>query len=195
MSDTPQPRYVYPVTIKQSPWGKVQVQYNYADGVDCVSTAGHGGLKLDRKHNAMIPKIFRRQGGWYEEDLDCCIVIYFLPQCWPTWASKKEDVEKTLKNWFPKEWEAHTGTVLQPGESREKDEENWKEQHKNDFVVRSAMYDQKDRTKVNVCAVKTATGEERWFVVPDAEYGNRERFGFVIDEARHPRKETEGFYN
>jgi len=74
MSDTPQPRYVYPVTIKQSPWGKVQVQYNYADGVDCVSTAGHGGLKLDRKHNAMIPKIFRRQGGWYEEDLDCCVL-------------------------------------------------------------------------------------------------------------------------
>ncbi len=61
-----------------SPWGAVQHGEKLADGVFIVSTAGHGGIKLDRARNALIPHLFRREGGWYGEDCDIAIPMYFL---------------------------------------------------------------------------------------------------------------------
>jgi len=110
---------VYPPTIKSSPWGSVQHQTNYTQGVDAVSTAGHGGFKLDRRWNGFIPEAFRRADGWYEEDCDAYIVVYFLPL--PEFADKKVAAEKSLKSWNWQEWEAWTGRPLAPGESSMKD--------------------------------------------------------------------------
>jgi hypothetical protein len=61
-----------------SPWGAVQHGERLADGVFFVSTAGHGGIKLDRARNALVPEVFRKEGGWYEEDCDWAIPMYFL---------------------------------------------------------------------------------------------------------------------
>lgn len=169
-------------TIKRSPWGVVQHQTNYAPGVDFVSTAGHGGFKLDRKTNALIPKVFRRPGGWYEEDCEYAIVVWFL-YCDP-FLSQKEAAQQTVKNWFWKEWEAHTGTVLAPGESRMKDEHTFRAANRDRFIVTSAR--RQDAATVAVTARRESDGAEGRFLVPDGEYTHR-GFGFVIDEARHPR--------
>lgn len=61
-----------------TPWGKAQTKVLITPWMFVVGTAGHGGVKLDRKHNAMIPKQYRRLGGWYEEDCEISIPLYFL---------------------------------------------------------------------------------------------------------------------
>ena len=65
---------------KSSPWGRIQNAYTVADGIFLVSTAGHGGAKLDRKRNAQVPKPWRSKGGWYEEDCDWAIVALTFPE-------------------------------------------------------------------------------------------------------------------
>ncbi len=42
-----------------SPWGAIQHGEKLADGVFFISTAGHGGINLDRARNALIPDAFR----------------------------------------------------------------------------------------------------------------------------------------
>ena len=63
---------------KYSPWGKIQHSTNITPWMLEVSTASHGGIKVDRKHNSLIPKEYRRKSGWYEEDCDWIIVYRFL---------------------------------------------------------------------------------------------------------------------
>lgn len=62
----------------QTPWGRAQTKELITSWLYFVSTPGHGGVKLDREHNAMIPKKYRRLGGWYEEDCEMLIPLYFL---------------------------------------------------------------------------------------------------------------------
>jgi hypothetical protein len=174
---------VCPPTIKSSPWGAVQHQTNFAPGVDQVSTAGHGGIKLDRKQNARIPDLFRLADGWYEEDCDAAIPIYFLAAPDFT-AERKAAAEKSLKTWHWKQWEAWSGQTFAPGECRFKDEEEWKKAHRDRFVVVSAL--RLDKDTVGVKATREADGAEAWFKVPDGEYTHR-GMGFAVDETRHER--------
>jgi Domain of unknown function (DUF7007) len=37
------------------------------------------GFKLEAKHNVLIPPAFRRERGWYEEDCDAAIPVFFMP--------------------------------------------------------------------------------------------------------------------
>jgi hypothetical protein len=181
--------YVNPPTIKSSPWGAVQHQQREASGIDFVSTAGHGGLKLNREMNAKIPKLFRRPSGWYEEDCESLIVMYFLSDLKEQWKIKKEEVLKHLKNWFWEEWEFYSGTTLAPGESKIKDQEMWARENNNRFIVVSAMTSSKDRNFVECFAKRNQDSAEGWFIVPANEY----KIPFAIDEAKHPRKATPGF--
>jgi hypothetical protein len=180
--------YVDPPVIKSCPWGMVQHQQHIADGIDFVSTAGHGGFKLNRAMNAKIPKVFRRAGGWYEEDCESLIVMHFLNDISETWKNNKKEIFNSLKNWFWEEWDMLTNTVLAPGESKIKDEEMWKKENSNRFIVSSAMT-AKDKNFVDCFAKRNQDGAEGWFVVPASEY----TIPFVIDEAKHPRKATPGF--
>lgn len=59
----------------RSPWGKVQYADYITPWLTRVHTASHGGYKVDRAHNSIIPEYLRRKGGWYEED--CEVVIIF----------------------------------------------------------------------------------------------------------------------
>lgn len=61
----------------RSPWGPVQWQTDYQNGVIEVVTAGHGGIKVTGKLAQKIPAAFRL-GAWYEEDGDALIPLYFL---------------------------------------------------------------------------------------------------------------------
>jgi len=59
-----------------SPWGKIQHVTQLAPGAWSVSTAGHGGIKLDATRNRRVPKGARQPGGWYEEDCQWAIAAY-----------------------------------------------------------------------------------------------------------------------
>ena len=61
-----------------SPWGSIQQVFEIAEGIQQVSTAGHGGWKVYHKYNRLIPKEIRRKEGWYEEDCEVYIPAYYL---------------------------------------------------------------------------------------------------------------------
>lgn len=86
---------------KQSPWGKVQSATRIAEGVVVVHTAGHGGIKLDRRRNAQIPALARRPGGWYEEDCEANVPFVFLPGNCGMNADAVAQARRSLAFWFP----------------------------------------------------------------------------------------------
>lgn len=82
-----------------SPWGEVQEIIEYRKGLSFYSTAGHGGYRLTKRYNEMIPKEYRNIDGWYEEDQEALKVEYFLadiiqPVCI---ESIREDLEQYIK--------------------------------------------------------------------------------------------------
>lgn len=178
---------IYP---KRSPWGKVQSVKTYCDGVVFVSTASHGGFKVDKKRNAMIPPYMRSVDGWYEEDTQWVIpaIVFqfnaFEKETNP--ESHKKNIAAamdTLKNWYPQMYEKFTGTTLQPGESFVRDEQIFKEANKDNYVVFSAI--SVDNGMVKVYACRMSAFGEKVFLIPAVEYQNRGKFSFVIDLERH----------
>lgn len=170
--------------IERSPWGKVQSQTEWADGIISVDTASHGGFKLSRARNATVPKSFRRAGGWYEEDCEANIVLYFFHEVFADRiADCRNKAEKSLKTWLWREWEEYTGRPLEPGESRLKDEARWLEEHADNWVSFSAWgswHSDVPDGMVGLCARRKTTGEERYFLVPKDSYQNMR---MVIDPA------------
>lgn len=168
-------------------WGVADSGEVFGEGIISYSTSGHGGFKLDRKHNAMMPAAYRVEGGWYEEDCEWAKVAAIFPELFTDWERRAAD--SILRNTFPSEFEAVTGRVLAPGESRRKDELAFLEANKNNLIVISASYDDDNREMVKATATIGGrrgdnVGEET-FLVEAAEYNGRGRFGFVIDRSRH----------
>lgn len=71
---------------KSSPWGQIDGAQTLAPGIVTVSTPGHGGIHLDRKHSAIIKKLlgdsfknFLDSWTWWEEDCDWAIpwIVFF----------------------------------------------------------------------------------------------------------------------
>lgn len=170
--------------IKTSPWGKVQHETFYAQGVAFVGTAGHGGIKLDRKHNVMIPAIFRRKGGWYEEDCEAAIPLYFLGDIVTKFNDKKVDALRSLKIWYWEEYEAYTGETVPLDESFRKREQVWAKENVDNYTVRSAL--NIGGGIVGVFAQKASTGETAWFRVPKEDY----KQPFAVDLDKHEQSET-----
>jgi hypothetical protein len=178
---------------KSSPWGAVQSCEVLADGIFCVSTASHGGIKLDRDRNAKMPAYMRRDGGWYEEDCEWALVALKYPEAFD--AKSVEAAHHTVKNWMPGEYMQFTGNPLAVSESRALQEQKFHADHAADWVVIAACGDWKEGVpKGMVECLATIGGErgngygspaKRTFLVSGAEYETRERFGFVIDLAKH----------
>ncbi len=103
-----------------TPWGPSQGATVYADGVVFHSTAGHGGFLLSADRNRKVHPSIRVTGGAYEEDEAWAIVAFSFPYLFTSFERRAS--EKTMKDSFPEAWEAITGNVLGPGESRNKDE-------------------------------------------------------------------------
>lgn len=186
----------------RTPWGSAQFVKDIAEGIQVVNTAGHGGIKLDRKRQSEMPKVLRREGGWYEEDCEWALVAVGLPQHFD--AKTIESAHKTVRNWFPEAFEAHFGCVILPGHSTVKDERAFYEAHKNDWIVTCAFGDWKENVPKGMVGVIATQGglregsncpndptivpgpvPERLFLVPETEYDKRSRFGFIIDLNRH----------
>ena len=169
-----------------TPWGASQGATVYTEGVECHSTAGHGGFKLSADRNRKVHPMLRVTGGFYEEDECWAIVAITFPQLFTT--LERRCAERTIKDSWPDAWEAITGVVLASGESREKDRRAFEAEHAGDWTVVSAIIS--DQQPGFVECVATPGGhhgpgtEERRFLVPSAEY-TVGRFGFVIDPDRH----------
>lgn len=179
---------------KSSPWGAIQDKRELAPGIWSVSTAGHGGIKLSRERNAGIPDYMRNAGGWYEEDCEWAKVAVVYPigfqreikiEGRPT-RTEAEIAMDTFRNWHPDEYERFTGLKLQPGESRNRDEQVFRETTIDSFVAAAAWGDWAHWVpsgKVGVVARRERDKEERWFLVDEALYKAR-KFGFVIEPTR-----------
>lgn len=100
---------------KSSPWGKIQEATELVPGAWVVHTAGHGGVKLDRKLNARVPESVRRPGGWYEEDCEWSVAVVALADVFDDkWVSQ---ARKTAKSWYPDEYTRLTGEPVSADES------------------------------------------------------------------------------
>ena len=188
----------------RTPWGQSQDVTEYAPGIVFVSTASHGGIKLDRKHNAMVPDYMRCEGGWYEEDCDWAIVATIFPAAFIRPDGDKlpatlEAAKRTLRVWRPDEYERYYGVVLQPGESFIRDERVFLAAHTTDWLAIAAVNDDTHPGMVKVWAtlggvrslVVAGDGHvqnrtpERMFLVPTDEYKSGHGFSFIIDLTRH----------
>jgi len=90
----------------RSPWGKIQHVSNPAPGCWVVSTAGHGGVKLDRDRNAKVPKGARRSSGWYEEDCEAVITLAVHDDLRAAFGVNMDNVAQSLQRWLPHEYSA-----------------------------------------------------------------------------------------
>jgi hypothetical protein len=203
MEDHVTKRYSLPEGCpKHSPWGAVDHGERICEGMFFVSTASHGGFKLAAKHNVLIPAAFRREGGWYEEDCDAAIPMFFMPTLF-----KPEEVfnaRKSLRNWHWRAWEAHFREVVPLEESSCKAQAMFIEEHANDLLVISASGDwhrSVSNGMVGVIATKGGSrepgAENHHFLVSKDEYDTREKNPggiFVIDPNRHqtwdPKREV-----
>lgn len=173
-------------SMASTPWGPSQGATVYADGVAFHSTAGHGGFLLSLARNQKVHPRLRIDGGSYEEDEAWAIVAFTFPHLFTRF--ERQCAKRTMKDSYPVAWEAMTGDVLEPGESRKKDKRAFFEKHANDWIVVSAILCDHQPGFIEVIATpggKRGSGtEERRFLVPSDEY-RVGRFGFLVDPERH----------
>ena len=173
-------------THANTPWGPSQGATVFAEGVVCHSTAGHGGFHLAASLNAKVDRRLRRPGGWYEEDAEWAIVALTFSHLFTSF--ERRSAERTVKDSWPDAWEVIFGTVLEPGQSHEKDRRAFHARHAGDWIVISAIRSEQQDGLVEVIAtlggMRGQDAEQRRFLVSAAEY-EVGRFGFVVDLARH----------
>jgi hypothetical protein len=169
-----------------TPWGPSQGATVYAEGVTAHSTTGNGGFKLSAERNRQVHPMVRALGGWYEEDEAWAMVAITFPNLFT--ALERRYAERSIKDSWPDAWEAIFGTILAPGESREKDRRAFEAEHANDWIVVAAITSEQQHGFVECIATsggrRCAGTEERRFLVPADKY-DIGRFGFVIDPDRH----------
>lgn len=178
-----------------TPWGKAQHVKPLAEGIVNIDTARHGGIKLSGSRNAQIYEPLRRRGGWYEEDCEWTIVAAYFPELFvdsvvnvATVDEARDRAWSSVRDWFPHEYMAITGSQLSEGESFLYDRELFQQRHADDWVVISASG---EGETVRVVATRGGTrkpgAEQASFRVSSEEYDRRGRHGFVIDPRRHAR--------
>jgi hypothetical protein len=85
---------------KNSPWGKVQNHEFITPWLVQVSTASHGGCKIEPNYNNLIPSHIRRENCWYEEDCDILIILFHLHEkiCKDTNEERRQEIEKQISD-------------------------------------------------------------------------------------------------
>ena len=172
-------------TRAETPWGSAQQSRVYGEGVIAHSTAGHGGFHLDAERNALVDRRWRNRDGWYEEDSEWAKVAATFPDLFTSF--ERASAENTLRHSQPDAYEVIRGVILEPGQSRVKDERSFRLAHAADWIVVSAI--NSSHSPGFVECVATLGGDrgsraERRFLVAAGEY-EIGPFGFVIDPLRH----------
>lgn len=168
-----------------TPWGLSQTRMEYAEGIESVSTASHGGFMLGYFQNEVVDERWRSRDGSYEEDCDWAIVAHTFPELFTDYERRLAD--RSLRSWQPDAYEAITGKTIQPGESWQRDQENFLKENASKFITVSAVNSSRHEGMVE-CGASIGgdrNGKISFFLVPKDEY--QIGFGFIIDEARHAR--------
>lgn len=132
-----------------TPWGKSQGGHSHFPGMVFYHTAGHGGLKVDARLNRQIPLPFRNLDGWYEEDCEYAIPVWWFHDkivaftlehqahrldgynCTPLehWTKfPRQRFEDSVREWSAAAWAIHTGIDLED-EVRQRSIQRWAGPH------------------------------------------------------------------
>lgn len=153
----------------KTPWGKSQTEDRIVDGVTRVTTASHGGVKLDRRRNAAVHPAWRQKGGWYEEDVHICVVAYTFPVVGELLGILPRTVECVLKNYYPHQWVRATGRGVTAAESRVLREEAFTLASQGKWVS-SAAWGNGCNTVIVFAVLDGQGGPEGYFAVPSTDY-------------------------
>lgn len=152
-----------------TPWGKSQYGYKWMEGIIQYSTAGHGGMKVIKKLNDLIPLPLRYENGWYEEDCAVSIVHYFfydeiLKYCLANDENFCATIRKTgakeyfdkytkdfcldsIKRWHTAEWAVYSGEDMLPYKLANKMNHETEEYVKTEYLTALAkIKEEMDRT-------------------------------------------------
>jgi hypothetical protein len=125
----------------QTPWGESQHVTPYGRGIKFVSTGSHGGFFVPGELLPEMPPLLRVMGQswnatinndagaefidlstvgrWYEEDCEACMVVIAFPLMFE--PAELTRAATCFRNWFWKQYEVMSGTVIPEGESLSKD--------------------------------------------------------------------------
>jgi hypothetical protein len=183
----------------KTPWGKADDVKQIAEGLFFVSTPSHGGFKLTPSLNAKMPTKIRAEGGWYEEDLAYFWVVAVFPELIAHGLVKctLEDAHRSLREWFPDEYEAVFGEPVQPSQSHKRREQIFAREHGNDWIAVAAWGSwHKDIPEgmVGVCCQPARLQRQRnapcrYFIVPSEDYDSPELkspLGFICEPSPSP---------
>lgn len=99
----------------KSPWGKIQHSNEMAPGIYEIYTAGHGGIFVEKHLRNKIPNGFRTtkysKGGFFEEDCDCVIPMFFFPEICKN-EEKHQLVAQNLKSMIERGYLPNNKKVL-----------------------------------------------------------------------------------
>jgi hypothetical protein len=171
-----------------SPWGAIDNVTTVAWGIWFVSTPSHGGYKLNVEQNAKIPELFRSKDGWYEEDCEWAVVVFFLRDHFN--LSEAADARKTLRSWAWQRWEQHFGEEVPISESPSKGRDLFVKAHAKDWLTVAAFGDWWATVPTGMVGVVAAVGgiqriahkcvngdpdapESRYFLVTKEAYAKR----------------------
>lgn len=168
----------------RSPWGQVDHKRELFPGITFVSTPSHGGYKVDKAINDNISIHLRKDSGWYEEDVEWCLVVVGTPHL--SWdIDFRDNALATLKNYFPDEAKA-IGIDVSEDESYELRRRKWNSSNLGRFFVTAAFGSTADNNVPSgyVGVIASTNGshvDDRRFLIPADEYSKR-RFGFAFDD-------------
>ncbi len=177
-----------------TPWGAAQYSDSICRGIVQYGTAGHGGVHLSPTRNMVIPEYMRNDNGWYEEDCEWSIPATIFPEAWVSHYDESilKIIKATLLEYYPDMYEQYHGVKLKESDSSERDKQQFETEHKNDWVVISAI----GKGDIVECIATIGgwhhrEGEEKTFIVSDKEYATRGNHSFVIDPKKHVEKGNE----
>ena len=178
-----------PKVGSRSPWGTVDYVNVIETGkIWSVGTSSHGGLKVSRSAQMEIPQKARSKGGWYEEDAEWSIVALVFPEFFK--PSDVDSAHETARNYLPGIYRFLTGIEVTPQTSSALAAKRFEMNHRKDWVVIAAFGDWHKSVPpgmVGGIAVlggkRTPGAEERYFIIGKNRYEDRNRFGYVVDDA------------
>jgi hypothetical protein len=182
--------------MMNTPWGPSQQTKRFSNGIVRVDTAGHGGYYVPAELQSQMPECYRKADGWYEEDCEWAMVAVSFPDFFA--PATVVDADRTLRNWYPTQWEEVNGRTLLPGESMVKDEQKFFEDHAKDWLAVVAFGDWHEHVPQGMVGVGCVKGgrdpktgscagrEMRNFLVPEDDYVKLPgQYAFIADPTRH----------
>ncbi len=98
-----------------TPWGTSQTTRYLGQGLIVVTTASHGGIRVDPRLNQHINYAWRDRTCWYEEDDQWVAVALTFPNRFP--PELVIEAHRIAKDYHPDEYEQVFRVKLLDGES------------------------------------------------------------------------------